>query len=139
MLVERQLSSGRSSFLLNVNFRYRIKKIISSIEVIMPFFDFPLEQLQAYIPECVEQPDFDAFWEETLSATRQFPLGARFEMVETYDLTFNGYGGQPIKGWLILPAHRSSPLPGVVEVLGYSPRPGADAFFKGIVEMTENG
>jgi cephalosporin-C deacetylase len=92
----------------------------------MPFFDFPLEQLQAYLPERVEQPDFDAFWEETLSAARQFPLDARFEpvdfglkMVETYDVTFNGYGGQSIKGWLILPAERSGPLPGVVEVLGY--------------------
>jgi cephalosporin-C deacetylase len=41
-------------------------------------------------------------------------LDARFEpvdfglkMVETYDVTFNGYGGQPIKGWLILPVERS--------------------------------
>jgi cephalosporin-C deacetylase len=44
----------------------------------MPFFDFPLEQLQTYLPERVEQPDFDAFWEETLSAARQFTVGCSF-------------------------------------------------------------
>jgi cephalosporin-C deacetylase len=92
----------------------------------MAFFDLPLEQLHAYRPERVEPSDFDAFWEETLSAARQQPLDARFEPVnfglkvlETYDVTFNGFGGQPVKGWLILPADRKGPLPGVVEAIGY--------------------
>ena len=39
--------------------------------------------------------------------------------METFDVTFNGYGGQPIKGWLNLPRDRSGPLPGVVEYIGY--------------------
>jgi cephalosporin-C deacetylase len=39
--------------------------------------------------------------------------------VECFDVTFNGYGGQPIKGWLLLPAQRSEPLPCVVEYIGY--------------------
>ncbi|MBI5667840.1 MAG: acetylxylan esterase [Chloroflexi bacterium] len=92
----------------------------------MPFFDFPLEQLQVYCPPRTEPADFDAFWQRTLAEARQFPLAARFEpvdtgltLVETFDVTFNGYGGQPIKGWLILPRQRTAPLPCVVEYIGY--------------------
>lgn len=92
----------------------------------MAFFDLPLEQLQAYRPERNEPSDFDAFWAETLTETRAYPLNAAFEpvdyglrSVEVFDLTFNGYNGQPIKGWFLLPAQRSSPLPCVVEYLGY--------------------
>jgi cephalosporin-C deacetylase len=92
----------------------------------MPFFDLPLDQLQTYLPDRVEPSDFDVFWAETLSSARQYPLDARFEpvdfglkMVDTYDVTFNGYAGQPVKGWLILPAQRTEPLPSVVEFIGY--------------------
>lgn len=92
----------------------------------MPFFDFPLEQLQTYCPPRTEPSDFDAFWQQTLDEARQFPLNARFEavdsgltLVEAFDVTFNGYGGQPIKGWLILPRQRSVPLPCIVEYIGY--------------------
>lgn len=92
----------------------------------MPFFDMPLEQLEAYRPERREPADFDAFWERTLADARGFPLDARFEpadyglaTVEVFDVTFNGYGGHPIRGWLLLPGHRSAPLPCVVEYIGY--------------------
>src|SRR5581483_12301206 len=90
------------------------------------FFDMPLEQLQTYRPPRREPADFDAFWQETLAEARRFPLNAVFARVdfglrtlETYDVTFNGYGGQPIKGWLLLPAARREPLPCVVEYIGY--------------------
>lgn len=92
----------------------------------MGFFDLPLEELQVYTPQRNEPADFDAFWQETLKAARAYPLDARFEpadfhlrTLETYDVTFNGYGGQPIKGWLLLPAQRSGPLPCIVEYIGY--------------------
>lgn len=91
-------------------------------------FDMPLEQLKAYRPPREEPPDFDAFWQETLAEARGFPLNAVFEpvdfglrTVETFDVTFNGYDGQPIKGWLLLPRQRQEgPLPCVVEYIGYS-------------------
>ena len=89
-------------------------------------FDLPLEQLQNYRPPRNEPADFDAFWAQTLAEARQFPLEAHFEpvdsglrLVETFDVTFNGYGGQPIKGWLILPRQRAKLLPCVVEYIGY--------------------
>lgn len=89
-------------------------------------FDMPLEKLQVYLPRREEQPDFDEFWRETLRETWQHPLNATFEpvdcglrTVDTFDVTFNGYGGQPIKGWLLMPRQRSGPLPCVVEFIGY--------------------
>ncbi len=92
----------------------------------MAFFDLPLEQLRDYRPARQEPADFDAFWQSTLDETRQHPLAPRFEPVdaglatlESFDVTFHGYGGQPIKGWLQLPRQRSGPLPCVVEFIGY--------------------
>lgn len=92
----------------------------------MAFFDLPVEQLASYRPPRVEPPDFDAFWQRTLHEARRHPLSAQFEpsglpldTVEAYDVTFGGYGGQPIKGWLMLPRQRSGPRPCVVEYIGY--------------------
>jgi cephalosporin-C deacetylase len=92
----------------------------------MPFFDMSLEELQAYKPARSEPADFDAFWQNTLEEVRRYPLNAQFERVdfglrvfETYDVTFAGYGGQPIKGWFIIPAGQKDPLPCVVEYIGY--------------------
>ncbi len=92
----------------------------------MAFFDLPLDQLQTYKPARTEAGDFDEFWQQTLAEARSFPLDPRFERVdyglqrvETYDVTYNGYGGQPIKGWFLLPPQRSGPLPCVVEFIGY--------------------
>jgi cephalosporin-C deacetylase len=41
------------------------------------------------------------------------------QTVETFDVTFNGYAGQPVKGWFLLPRQRSGPLACVVEFIGY--------------------
>ena len=92
----------------------------------MAFFDLPLEQLWTYCPPRSEPGDFDAFWENTITEARGFALDARFaptptplRTVQAFDVTFNGYGGQAIKGWLMLPANPAGPLPCVVEYLGY--------------------
>lgn len=85
-----------------------------------------LDQLRTYKPERDEPADFDAFWQETLTEARQFPLNGRFEpvdyglkLVDVYDVTFSGFGGQRVKAWFLLPKERSGPLPCVVEYLGY--------------------
>jgi cephalosporin-C deacetylase len=92
----------------------------------MAFFDLPLNELKAYCPDRVEPADFDAFWKSTLDETRKHPLNATFEKVdyglvaqETFDVTYAGFGRQPIKAWLILPRQRSGKLPCVVEYIGY--------------------
>jgi cephalosporin-C deacetylase len=90
------------------------------------FIDMPLEQLETYLPPRQEPEGFDAFWQQTLKEARGISLDALFEpldfglrTVETYDVTFNGYAGQPVKGWLLLPRQRSVALPCVVEFIGY--------------------
>jgi len=92
----------------------------------MAFFDFSLDQLKTYLPTREEPADFDAFWHATLAEARQHSLNAQFEPVdyglraqETFDVTFSGFGGQPVKGWLLLPRQRAGPLPCVVEYIGY--------------------
>ena len=89
-------------------------------------YDMPLERLKIYLPPRDEPADFDAFWSETLAKARSFPLDVAFEpvdyglrTVETFDVTFNGYSGQPVKGWLLMPRQREEPLPCVVEYIGY--------------------
>ncbi len=93
----------------------------------MPFFDMPLNELQNYLPQREEPADFEVFWQQTLAETAQFPLNAQFEPVdegwqtiEAYDVTFVGFGGQAVRGWFLLPRHRTGPLPCVVQYLGYS-------------------
>ncbi|WP_349898123.1 acetylxylan esterase [Parafrigoribacterium soli] len=88
--------------------------------------DWPLDQLQQYRPEIAEPPGLSDFWDGTLAETRAHDLNARFELVDTgltlvdtYDVTFAGYGGHPVRGWLRVPAGATSALPTIVEYLGY--------------------
>ncbi len=92
----------------------------------MAFFDLSLNELKTYCPDRDEPADFDSFWKSTLEEARAFPLNATFEKVdyglvaqETFDVTFSGFGGQPVKAWLIMPTQRASKLPCVVEYIGY--------------------
>lgn len=90
-------------------------------------FDLPLESLRDYRPEIPVPDDLDAFWAGTLDAARQHPVVQECEqvdnglaLIDTYDVTFSGFDGQPVKAWLQLPAERPGPLPGIVEYIGYS-------------------
>ncbi len=92
----------------------------------MAFFDLPLSELKTYKPARVENKDFDAFWKTALANARKHKLNAEFEAVdyglravETYDVTFSGAQGNRVKGWLILPKHRSGKIPCVMEFIGY--------------------
>ena len=92
----------------------------------MPQFDMALPELRAYDPKLEEPADFDAFWADTLAEARARPLGATLTprdnllgVITTQDVTFTGFGGAPIKGWLHRPASATGPLPAVVEYLGY--------------------
>lgn len=89
-------------------------------------FDLPLEQLQTYKPVLQEPADFDSFWAGTLEEARRHdggPLLAPYAIqpatVEVFDVTFPGYGGQPVKAWLLVPRQRDATVPCVVEYIGY--------------------
>ena len=88
--------------------------------------DWPLEELQRYQPEIAQPPGLTEFWERTLHEARAHDLDARFELVDTgltlvdtYDVTFAGYGGQEVRGWLRVPAGTEGPLPTVIDYQGY--------------------
>lgn len=91
----------------------------------MALFDLPLEELAVYRPPRREPADFFAFWETTLTEARAHDLNAEFvpldawlKTLEVFDVTFSGYGGERIKGWLLLPRGETD-LPCVVEYIGY--------------------
>jgi cephalosporin-C deacetylase len=90
------------------------------------FLDLPLDELRAYRPTVTEAPDFDEFWSRTLTESRALatapvvePAETPLTEVEVYDVTFSGYGGDPIKGWFMLPRSGDGALPTVVEYNGY--------------------
>ncbi|GAA1731876.1 acetylxylan esterase [Isoptericola hypogeus] len=92
----------------------------------MAQFDLPRAELEAYRPDVGEPPDFDDFWAATIDEARGHDGTPVLERVDAGltelvvdDVTFPGFGGHPIRGWLVRPAHVDGPLPAVVEYLGY--------------------
>lgn len=90
------------------------------------FFDLPLEELQRYCPGRNEPLDFDQFWAQTLVDARTVPMvpvlhpyAIEAATIEAFDVTFPGFGGQPIKAWALVPRRRSGKLACVVEFIGY--------------------
>ena len=92
----------------------------------MPLFDLSLDELHAYRPARAEPADFRSFWDATLAEARSHPLDLtltdhdlHLPLVEALDLSFNGFGGQRVRGWLLRPRGLAGDLPAVVHYLGY--------------------
>lgn len=92
----------------------------------MAFFDLPLPELEKYCPQRNEPDDFDVFWQKTMLENDQSESRSTFEkvtepleFVDVFDVTFAGYGNQPIKAWLLLPRGTTKPIPCVVDYVGY--------------------
>ncbi|MBD8066744.1 acetylxylan esterase [Devosia sp. PTR5] len=92
----------------------------------MPFPDLVHPLLDAYESSVVTPADFAQFWQSTLAESRA--VGGRMQMVaaettlklvDVFDVTFPGFGGHPVKGWLVLPRERASKLPLLVQYVGY--------------------
>ena len=92
----------------------------------MALFDMPLERLREYVPDPVVPADHAEFWSGTLAVAREHEVLVGFErvddglhLVETFDVTFAGFDGQPVRAWYTRPAGVDADLPAVVEYLGY--------------------
>lgn len=92
----------------------------------MARFDLPLDALRDYRPDVHEPADFDEFWAGTLAAARAVAEEPRVErvdsplrLVDVFDLTFSGFGGDPVKAWMLTPAGATGPRPAVIEYNGY--------------------
>lgn len=86
--------------------------------------DLPLPELERYRPELTHQPDFDEFWRSTVDSARACTeppsvtrVDAGVRAVDTFDVTFPGWAGEPVRGWLVRPA--SAVRWCVVEFQGY--------------------
>jgi cephalosporin-C deacetylase len=92
----------------------------------MPYFDLPLDQLRGHTAVTREPADLDAFWSATLAEAAEVEIGAQFDqtvtpltVLITFDVVYAGFGGHPIHAWLHIPAGSTTPLPCVVEYIGY--------------------
>ncbi len=88
--------------------------------------DLPLPELRRYAPDVAEPADFDEFWSGQLAAARSAARVPAFTAASTairhadvFDVTFSGFAGDPVKGWLLVP-HDPAPRGAVVvEYIGY--------------------
>jgi cephalosporin-C deacetylase len=92
----------------------------------MPYVDMAQPELSKYQSSVAMPDDFEAFWASTLAEARaaggEVTITAApttLKAVTTYDVTFPGFGGHPVKGWLIVPTHHEGRLPLVVQYIGY--------------------
>lgn len=95
------------------------------------YTDMPEASLRDYRSSQTEPHDFDAFWADTLGDAERHPLAVTVTRVtdapgpvalttlDVYDVSFSGFGGQPIRAWLRVPAGATEPLPAIVQFHGY--------------------
>jgi cephalosporin-C deacetylase len=96
----------------------------------MPQFDLSPTELVDYDPRLPAPAELSAFWDQTLAETRHHELGPErravstpLVAVETFDVSWRGFGGDRIRGWLHLPAapvRAPGRLPAVVQLQGYN-------------------
>ena len=90
------------------------------------FTDLPEAELVEYRSTQTAPPDFDAFWAHTLGQARAgdgkvtlTQVDAGLSALDCYDVTFPGFGGDPVRGWLRLPRGGHAVLPAIVQYVGY--------------------
>jgi cephalosporin-C deacetylase len=93
---------------------------------VVPFPDLVQPELGAYRSGVETPADFTSFWDDTIAKARAaggqaavVPVKTNLRAVEAFDVTFPGFGGHPVKGWLVLPAQRAGRVPLVVQYIGY--------------------
>ncbi len=88
--------------------------------------DLTLDELRGYAPAVAEPADFAEFWATELAVAAERdaepvlrPADTRVRHAAVFDLTFPGYHGDPVKGWLLLPRDSVPGSAFVVEFIGY--------------------
>jgi cephalosporin-C deacetylase len=90
------------------------------------FVDMPEAELRTYRSSARPPADFDEFWSATLAGSRAaggtveaVAVDTGLVTVDVFDVTFPGFGGQPIRAWLRVPRGSTAPLPCIVQYIGY--------------------
>lgn len=94
----------------------------------MPSIDMPLDQLRQYKPPLYREPDFEEFWDTTVSEALKQPLNAELipydlplANLQAYAVRFDGFQGGRIAGWFVRPKANGR-FPAVCLYHGYSGR-----------------
>jgi cephalosporin-C deacetylase len=90
--------------------------------------DMPRAELEQYRPELTAEPDFDAFWQRSLTESAAQPLDATIEAisypvarVQVFHASYAGFGpATRINGWWIVPRDLDPALPTIIHYHGYS-------------------
>lgn len=90
-------------------------------------FDLPLDALRAHVSALDRPVDLDDFWRDTIAEARRHDDAPTAELVElgltaidTYDVSFPGFAGHPVRAWLRVPRERpAAGAPVVVQFHGY--------------------
>jgi cephalosporin-C deacetylase len=91
----------------------------------MAAFDLPLDRLERFLPNVPEPDDFDIFWTSTLAEAAGpvlvdvRPAPNDLVLLNCWDVTFSGFGGEPVRAWYTRPAGIDEPLPAVIEFAGH--------------------
>ncbi len=92
----------------------------------MAYADLPLGQLRVHTATAPEPADLEAFWDLTLTEARRHdrpaelsPTANNLATIDSYEVSFPGFDGHPVGGWLHVPASVDGPLPCVVQYVGY--------------------
>jgi cephalosporin-C deacetylase len=93
----------------------------------MALFDLSGDELTSYRSATEAPADLADFWQGTLAESRAkagpatvTEVATGLTLVDTYDVTFSGFGGDPIRAWYHRPAGSDgSSLPVVVRYQGY--------------------
>lgn len=107
-------------------------------------FDMKLEDLKMYKPKQTKREDFKLYWENTLNVSRTIVLNAEITQVEypidevkVFDVFYDGFDGNRVNGWFILPAAASkdNKVPVMITFPGYTCNKGTvQDFMKWLIQ-----
>jgi cephalosporin-C deacetylase len=95
------------------------------MEVSMPWYDLPLEQLRVYRTSTAEPDGLDAWWADKVAEARAQAAPPKltryepgiYEPLDVYDVEFSGGRGDRIRGWYIKPQGPAGKT--IVKFIGY--------------------
>ncbi|WP_043931029.1 acetylxylan esterase [Bacillus sp. EB01] len=99
----------------------------------MLLFENQLKEFETYLPPLTKKEDFHSFWEDSLKEAAEIPLNSVLEEVDypikqirAYAVSYQGFGGNPIYGYYILPKELSGDqVPCVICYHGYGSDKGS--------------
>ncbi|WP_077247626.1 acetylxylan esterase [Bacillus sp. FJAT-27225] len=91
-----------------------------------------MERISKLFASFNKKEAFDCFWKKSLKEAAEIPLNSVLKEVDypikqirAYDVSYQGFGGNPINGYYILPKETSSSVPCIICYHGYGSDKGS--------------